>query len=162
MLLSSSDTKRTLMHSYSCLQIPPRENWFQYVRRVYTTAINFPCITSLPIPMFKLSISNLVSFYCVIHIAYDKQDMVVELSVQYCRDIFENSLEAYQTFLQVYNCSAISHSQFIYHVQPVTPFKISLKGQHYYTLHRHFNKLNKIKTPLKSTSKVKQHKNDLL
>ena len=26
---------------YPCLQIPPRENWFQYVRRVYTTAINF-------------------------------------------------------------------------------------------------------------------------
>ena len=33
---------------YYCLQIPPRENWFQYVRRVYTTAMNFPCITSLP------------------------------------------------------------------------------------------------------------------
>ena len=32
---------------YSCLQIPPRENWFQYVRRVYATAINFPCITTL-------------------------------------------------------------------------------------------------------------------
>ena len=25
---------------YSCLQIPPRENWFQYVRRAYATAIN--------------------------------------------------------------------------------------------------------------------------
>ena len=33
---------------YSCLQIPPRENWFQYIRRVYTTAINFPCISTLP------------------------------------------------------------------------------------------------------------------
>ena len=32
---------------YSCLQIPPRVNWFQYVRRVYTTAINFHCITTL-------------------------------------------------------------------------------------------------------------------
>ena len=32
---------------YSCLQIPPRENWFQYVRRVYETAINFPYITTL-------------------------------------------------------------------------------------------------------------------
>ena len=29
---------------YSCLQIPPRKNWFQYVRRVYATAIKFPCI----------------------------------------------------------------------------------------------------------------------
>ena len=45
MLLSSSDTRRTLMHS--CLQLPPRENWFQYVRRVYSTAINFPCIITL-------------------------------------------------------------------------------------------------------------------
>ena len=32
---------------YSCLHIPPRENWFQYVRRVYATAINFPCISTL-------------------------------------------------------------------------------------------------------------------
>ena len=32
---------------YSCLQIPPRENWFQYVHRVYETAINFPYITAL-------------------------------------------------------------------------------------------------------------------
>ena len=32
---------------YSCLQIPSKENWFQYVHRVYTTAFNFPCITSL-------------------------------------------------------------------------------------------------------------------
>ena len=32
---------------YSCLQIPPRENWLQYVRRVYATAINFPCISTL-------------------------------------------------------------------------------------------------------------------
>ena len=34
---------------YSWLQIPPRENWFQYVRRVYDTAINFPYITTLVI-----------------------------------------------------------------------------------------------------------------
>ena len=32
---------------YSCLLIPPRENWFQYVRWVYATAINFPCIITL-------------------------------------------------------------------------------------------------------------------
>ena len=32
---------------YSCLQIPPRENWFQYVRRVYETVIKFPCIITL-------------------------------------------------------------------------------------------------------------------
>ena len=32
---------------YSCLQIPPRKNWFQYVRRDYLTAINFPSIITL-------------------------------------------------------------------------------------------------------------------
>ena len=32
---------------YSCLQIPPWENWFQYIRRVYATAFNFPCIITL-------------------------------------------------------------------------------------------------------------------
>ena len=31
----------------SILQIPPRENWFQYVRLVYATAINFPRIITL-------------------------------------------------------------------------------------------------------------------
>ena len=37
----NTDERRCI---YSCLQIPPRENWFQYVLRVYATAINFPCI----------------------------------------------------------------------------------------------------------------------
>ena len=46
MLLSSSDNKRKRC-IYSCLQIPPRENWFQYVRRVYASPINFPCISTL-------------------------------------------------------------------------------------------------------------------
>ena len=32
---------------HSCLQIPPPKNWFQYVSRVYATAINFPCIITL-------------------------------------------------------------------------------------------------------------------
>ena len=31
---------------YSCLQISPIENWFQYVRRVCATPINFPCVPS--------------------------------------------------------------------------------------------------------------------
>ena len=37
---------------YFCLQIPPRENWFQHVRRVYATAINFPCIITLHVSNF--------------------------------------------------------------------------------------------------------------
>ena len=46
-LLTSSDTKRTLMHLFFFTNSSHRENWFQYVRRVYTTAINFPCISTL-------------------------------------------------------------------------------------------------------------------
>ena len=59
MLLTSSNSKRTLMHS--CLQIPPKENWCQYVRRVYTTAINFPCITPLPLTFSNIAICSLDS-----------------------------------------------------------------------------------------------------
>ena len=39
---------------YSCLQIAPRENWFQYVRRVYATSINFPCISTLTMDMYGI------------------------------------------------------------------------------------------------------------
>ena len=39
---------------YFCLQqTPPRENWFQYVRREYTTAINLPCLITF-IYMYKI------------------------------------------------------------------------------------------------------------
>ena len=44
------DASKVIMQNqnyYSCLQIPPRVNWIQYVRRVYATAINFPCIITL-------------------------------------------------------------------------------------------------------------------
>ena len=40
---------------YSCLQLPPKENWYQYVRRVYATAIKFPCITTLCTPRFCIT-----------------------------------------------------------------------------------------------------------
>ena len=46
MRLTFSDAKRTLMHLF-VFTILHRENWFQYVRRVYATAINFPCIITL-------------------------------------------------------------------------------------------------------------------
>ena len=32
---------------YFCSQIPPRENWFQYVHRVFIATINYPCISTL-------------------------------------------------------------------------------------------------------------------
>ena len=46
MLLTSSDAKRTLMHLFLFTN-SARENWLQYVRRVYATAINFSCIVTL-------------------------------------------------------------------------------------------------------------------
>ena len=47
---------------YSCLHLPPRENWFQYVRRVYATAINFPCIITL---LITLLILKRIPSHCV-------------------------------------------------------------------------------------------------
>ena len=50
---------------YSCLQIPPRENWFQYVRRVCATVINFPCIITLILWFFeKFLRALLISSFC--------------------------------------------------------------------------------------------------
>ena len=54
MRLTTSDTKRTLMHLFLFTN-SARENWFQYVRRVYATAINFPCIITLVIAIFLKS-----------------------------------------------------------------------------------------------------------
>ena len=49
---------------YSCLQITPRENWFQYVRRVYASAINFPCITTLvPCRFLSFNYSNVIKWH---------------------------------------------------------------------------------------------------
>ena len=48
---------------YSCLQIPPKENWFHYVRRVYTTKINFPCITPLITCILNLFLINNKQMY---------------------------------------------------------------------------------------------------
>ena len=33
--------------SFLVYKFRPLENWFQYVHRVYETAMNFPCITTL-------------------------------------------------------------------------------------------------------------------
>ena len=74
MRLSSSDTRQTLMH---LSLFPPKENWFQYVRRVYTTAINFPFISTLIIvglrsaptllvTILALTVAFQVSFYIVL------------------------------------------------------------------------------------------------
>ena len=79
MRLSSSDTRQTLMH---LSLFPPKENWFQYVRRVYTTAINFSCIITLIIVGLRsaLTISNNFSanFYIVLC-----NNKIVDFSVQF-------------------------------------------------------------------------------
>ena len=76
MPLTSSDTKRTLMHLFLFTN-SAQENWFQYVRRVYTTAINFPCITPLGIhtSVFLYTILQnqqlkIFSFWEIINIDY--------------------------------------------------------------------------------------------
>ena len=42
----------------------PNENWFQYVRRIYMTAINFPCITPL-IPVRSINIREILQVYAI-------------------------------------------------------------------------------------------------
>ena len=51
MSLFSSDTKRTLLHLFLFTNSAQRE-LVQYVRKVYATAINFPCIITLICAMF--------------------------------------------------------------------------------------------------------------
>jgi len=47
---------------YSCLQIPPRENWFQYIRIVIATAINFPCILTLVAIYFSVTFCDWITY----------------------------------------------------------------------------------------------------
>ena len=47
------------MHLFNCLQTPPRENWFHYVRREYATAINFSCLITL---RFTISVPSTVYY----------------------------------------------------------------------------------------------------
>ena len=63
MLLTSSDTKRTLMHLFLFTNSAQR---VQYVRRVYTTAINIPCITPLVADQIGCQVDNLFGPDCVI------------------------------------------------------------------------------------------------
>jgi len=55
MLLTFSDTKGTLMYLFLFTN-PPRENCFQYARRVYATAINSCIITLVDMLFFFLSL----------------------------------------------------------------------------------------------------------
>ena len=55
MLLTASDTKRTqFLFTNSA-------HWFQYVRRVYATAINFPCIITLSLTTFFPNIRSTIT-----------------------------------------------------------------------------------------------------
>ena len=54
-MLLSSDSKRTLIYLFDLFTNFPRENWFQWTRRVYATyatAIKFPCIITLHLTIF--------------------------------------------------------------------------------------------------------------
>ena len=64
----------------SCLQIPPRENWFQYVRREYATAINFPCLITL------LGVTLFLKIIQIITLCFQGNDQVTLTSKFEARD----------------------------------------------------------------------------
>ena len=52
---------------YFCSQTPPRENWFEYERREYATAINFPCLAPRDKRVTKIDyqLKYAIFSYCV-------------------------------------------------------------------------------------------------
>ena len=50
----------------SCLQMSPGENWFQYVRRVYASEINFPCIITLARLTFEIKKINKYFYFLIL------------------------------------------------------------------------------------------------
>ena len=73
---------------YSCLQIPPRENWFQYVRRVYATATNFPCIITLIVSSdIFLYLPKLASYWFLI-----PNCLVLKIIFKYGSNLFTREL----------------------------------------------------------------------
>ena len=79
---------------YCYLQIPPRENWFQYVRRVNATSIYFPCITFLYGWDFREDCSEFIqsifstTVYRVIHKEWDFR----EDSSEFIQSIFSTTV----------------------------------------------------------------------
>ena len=67
MLLTSLDTWRTLMHLFLFTN-PHRENWFQYVSRVFATAIYFPCIITLKVVTFIHTSCPWSNLYTTLHV----------------------------------------------------------------------------------------------
>ena len=67
---------------YSCLQIPARESWFQYVQKVYATAINFPCIITLigPIYLCSLQLELTISWASLTNLDYILELLYLQIS----------------------------------------------------------------------------------
>jgi len=72
-LLISSDTKRTLIHDSSILvyKLTAQRELVQYVRRVYASAINFSCISTLDKSIFAhIYVRYRCSYICKIYSSY--------------------------------------------------------------------------------------------
>ena len=84
MLLTYSNTKRKLMHLFLFTNSAQRELVSQYVRRPYTTAISFPCLTFLG------------HCNCLKTGLVPKTRHELKSDNCYNRDMFENEIKNYQ------------------------------------------------------------------
>ena len=65
---------------YSCLQSPPKEYWFQYVRRVYATAINIRCISTLVCSKYNYVLFSCIPRFCIKiygEVSFDSEDTFI-------------------------------------------------------------------------------------
>ena len=63
---------------FSCLQIPPRENWFQYVRRVYATAITSLALHSCLYPHLRLHVLGCIVSRVLIYSVLMKKETIAK------------------------------------------------------------------------------------
>ena len=78
MLLSSSDTKRTLMHLFLFTNSTQRESWFQYVRRVYATAITSLALHSCLYPHLRLHVLGCIVSRVLIYSVLMKKETIAK------------------------------------------------------------------------------------
>ena len=80
MFLSSSDTKRTLMHLFLFTNFAQR---IIYVRRVYATAINFPSIITLVIEKIRRIYATAINFPSIITLVIEKIRRVYATAINF-------------------------------------------------------------------------------
>ena len=105
---------------YSCLQLSPRENWFQYVRREYATAINFPYIITLCMPIYLyiyISVCIFVYLYIFMSLYHKSLYLYVAITVSLyiCMGSFSVFFMSKSIFLclNIWICLYISMSKYL-------------------------------------------------